>query len=137
MTKTTETPQVASARPRRQPLGQRNRLDVKNKEAGYIYRIVNDDGDRINELAEQGYEIVPKDKAGVIGSKRVDTASAPGSTSYISVGQGTKAVLMRIREDWNKEDQAFKQRQIDEIEQTMKSEKADYGSIKQESKFRE
>jgi hypothetical protein len=124
------TPQVASARPRRQPLGVRNRLNVKNKEPGFMYRIVNDVDDRIPELMEQGYEIVPQAKVGAISDRRVDLPSAPGSASYLSVGQGTKAVVMRQKEEYYKEDQAIKQRQIDEIEQTMKRENADYGTIK-------
>ena len=125
-----KTPQEASARPRRQPLGVRNRLNVKNKEEGYMYRIVNDVDDRISQLLEQGYEIVPQAKVGAVGDKRVDLPSAPGSASYLSVGQGTKAVVMRQREDYYKEDQAVKQRQIDEIEQTMKRQNSDYGTIK-------
>ena len=125
---------VASARPRRTPLAARNRLSVRNLEPGYHYRVVNanleTDPDRVNAFIEQGYEIVPRDKAGQIGDKRVDTASALGSTSEISVGQGTKAILMRIKDEWYKEDQDAKQRQIDEMESTMRSEKADYGDLK-------
>jgi hypothetical protein len=124
------TPPVASARPRRTPLTTRNRLSVKNKEAGYVYRVVNDVDDRIGTLQEQGYEIVPAEKSGMIGDKRVDNITAPGSSSYLSVGQGTKAVLMRIREDWFKEDQAFKQKMVDDTEQTMKRSGSDYGQIK-------
>lgn len=116
------TPQpVASARPRRTPLSTRNRLDVKNKEPGYVYRIVNDVEDRISRLQEQGYEIVPADKTGMVGDKRVDNISAPGSSSYVSVGQGVKAVVMRQREEFYKEDQAIKQQHVDDSEQTMKT----------------
>jgi len=116
------TPQpVASARPRRTPLSVRNRLDVKNKEPGYVYRIVNDVEDRIQLMQEQGYEIVPASEAGMVGDKRVDNISAPGSSSYISVGQGVKAVVMRQREEFYKEDQAIKQQQVDNSEQTMKT----------------
>lgn len=116
------TPQtVASARPRRTPLSARNRLDVKNKEAGYVYRIVNDVEDRVERLTEQGYEIVSAKDAGMVGDKRIDTISAPGSSSYVSVGQGMKAVVMRQREEFFKEDQAIKQQQVDDSEQTMKT----------------
>ena len=120
MTRTKETPQEASARPRRAPLEGRNRLKVRNKEAGYFYRIVNDIDDNILNLQERGYEIVPQEKAGMIGDKRVDNPSSPGSSSYLSVGQGTKAVLMRIKQEYYEEDQAAKQAKIDEVEQSMK-----------------
>lgn len=114
------TPEVASARPRRVPVEGRNRLLIRNKEPGFVYRIVNDVEDRVLEFQERGYEIVPQDKLGRVGDKRVDTTSSPGSSSYLSVGQGTKAVVMRIKEDWYKEDQAVKQQRVDDTEQTMK-----------------
>jgi len=120
--------EVASARPRRTPVNERNRLSVRNRKDGYHYRIVNDVEDRIQQLLEAGYEVVPADEAGKIGDKRVDNPSAPGSSSQISVGQGVKAVLMRQRIDWYKEDQAAKQAQIDELEGTMNS-SGDYGKV--------
>ena len=132
----TANSQVASApveRPRRTPLSGRSRVAVRNKEAGYHYRVVNanldTDPERIQTFLEQGYEIVPAVKAGQVGDKRVDDPSSLGSSSQISVGQGTKAIVMRIREDWYKEDQATKQAEIDALEATMKPANADYGSI--------
>ena len=122
--------QEASARPRRTPVATRNRLFVRNKEPGYVYRIVNDVDDNIQIRQDQGYEIVPADKIGRVGDKRVDTASAPGSSSYIPVGQGTKAVVMRIKEEYYKEDQAAKQAELEELEESMKTRNADYGNFK-------
>lgn len=118
--KSTPTPE-ASARPRRTPLSQRNRLTVKNKDPGFVYRIVNDVDDRVEELLERGYELVPQAKVGRVGDKRVDDPTAPGSSSSISVGQGTKAVVMRIRDEYYAEDQTYKQKLVDDTEQTMKS----------------
>lgn len=136
MSRTANSP--AQARPTRTPLNSRQRLSVRNREAGYVYRIVNanleDDPDRVARFMEAGYELVPKDKGGSVGDAKVDNPTSLGSASEISVGQGTKAVLMRIREDWYKEDQAAKQREIDEIERTMKQGKADYGTFTQEVK---
>ena len=123
---------VASARPRRSPLAVRNRLSVKNKEDGYVYRIVNDVETRVQELQEQGYEIVPADKVGMVGDKRVGAVSPVGSSSHISVGQGVHAVVMRQKNDFYKEDQEIKQRQISEIEETtLRNAKraSDYGDI--------
>lgn len=125
--------QSASARPRRSPLSSRNRLSIKNKEPGYVYRIVNDVDDRVALLQEQGYEICTKESVGAIGDKRIDNASSLGSNSVISVGQGVKAVVMRQKEEYYKEDQALKQAEIDELELTMGKDKSDYGSVRVET----
>lgn len=129
----TSTPQVASARPRRSSLEQRNRLSVKNKEEGFVYRIVNDVDDRVAQLQEQGYELCSKESVGAVGDKRVDNTSSLGSAAHFSVGQGTKAVVMKIPKDWYDEDQALKQQKADDLEQTMKDDArkaASYGSLK-------
>jgi hypothetical protein len=131
MTKQTSPTQV---RPSRVPLSGRNRLAVKNKEEGYVYRYVNanleNDPDRVERMQAAGYEIVPQAVAGKLGDSRVDNATPIGSSASIAVGQGTRAILMRIRQDWYKEDQNTKQHEIDAIEQTMRSEsKADYGKL--------
>jgi len=126
------TPSVASARPRRTPLEKRNRLSVRNKEDGFFYRIVNDAEDRVERLKEQGYEVCTAEQTGMIGDKRVDNASFVGSAAHFSVGQGTKAVVMRIPKDWHDEDNSMKQQEVDRLESTMKSDArktADYGGI--------
>ena len=122
-------PQGASARPRRASLSQRNRLAIKNKEPGYVYRIVNDVDDRVAQLQELGYEICTKESVGGVGDRRVDNTSPLGSSSVISVGQGVKAVVMRQKEEYYKEDQAAKQAEIDALELTMSKEKSDYGKV--------
>ena len=126
------TPTVASARPHRTPVGQRNRLAIKNKEDGYTYRIVNDVDDRVEQLQGRGYELCTNEHVGAIGNKRVDNTSSLGSTAHFSVGQGTKAVVMRIPNDWYKEDQDVKQAELDAVEATMKADArraADYGKL--------
>ena len=134
MARTATQPQEASAeRPRRTPLGKRNRLMVQNKEPGYHYRIVNDEDDRVTQLQENGWELAPNAKVGALGDRRVDNASSLGSQPYISVGKGVKATVMRIKEEWYKEDQAVKQAEINELEETMRQEakkKSDYGDLR-------
>jgi hypothetical protein len=93
---------------------------------------VNDIDDRVELLKERGWEVVPNAKVGAVGDRRVDNASAMGSSSHISVGAGVKAVVMRISEEWYKEDQSVKQAEIDALEATMRSDAkrtADYGSL--------
>jgi len=115
-----------SGRVRRTPLVRRNRLDVKNQEAGYKYRIVNDVDDRIELLQEQGYEIVPN---AAVGDKRVGQPKSLGSASSVSVGGGTQAIVMRQKLEWYEEDQRVKQGKLLELEQTMKQGAGDYGKI--------
>ena len=121
MARTPSTPE-ASARPRRTPLSVRNRLSVKNKEAGYVYRVVNDIDDRVSQLQEQGYELVDKASLGAIGDKRVDNTASIGSIAHFSVGQGMKAVVMRQKLDYYNEDKAIKEQQVDEIDAAMQQE---------------
>lgn len=125
------------ARPRgrpantRTPIGRRNILTVSGKEPGFVYRIVNNSGDRVQMFEEAGYVIEQADKI-VVGDKRVNRASATGSAAEVSVGNGEKALVMKIREDWYKDDQEAKQKQVDLTEAGMlKSARNgnDYGKI--------
>lgn len=111
-----------SGRVRRTPIETRNRLDIKVRDPNYVYRVVNIVNDRVEQLQAQGYEIDPDNNK--VGDKRVDAASSLGSVAEISVGQGTKAVIMRQHKDYYKEDQDAKQAQIDELESSMKSDAA-------------
>lgn len=130
------TPVVKKERVKRAPInGKRSILNVRGKEPGYEYRIVNDVDSRINEFLERGYEVVT-DSSISVGDKRVNKPSQAGSAVEISVGQGTKAFLMRIPKEYYDEDQREKQKQINLIEGQMKAEAnkdGNYGSIKIES----
>jgi len=123
----------SSERPRRSPLAQRNRLSVRDRDPNYHYRLVNvnldNDPDRVENLIEQGYEIVPAKRVGQTGDSKVDNPSPLGSAGQISVGQGTKAVWMRIPKEYFQEDQALKQAEVDATEQRSKKQGADYGSV--------
>lgn len=119
-------------RTQRTPLANRSVLGIKGKEPGYVYRIVNDTGDRIASFQEQGYEIVT-DSSITIGDRRVGRASADGSPVQVAVGNGIDGYLMRIKEEYYKEDQAYKEQKLAELEQSMKKEAneiADYGRLK-------
>lgn len=124
-----------SGRPTRTPMGRRNVLTVKGKDSNYHYRIVNDIDDRIAEFQEAGYELVA-DETVTVGDKRVDKASSPGSVKHISVGQGTKAYVMRIKKEWYEEDQAAKLAHVADIERSTKEKALDghYGELTIERK---
>jgi hypothetical protein len=117
-------------RTQRSPIGRRNVLTVSGKEAGYEYRIVNDSKDRVQEFLDAGYELVAEDSIKV-GDKRVNAASAEGTVSQLSVGQGLKAFVMRIKKEWFDEDQKAKQTQVNEVEAATKAKALDgtYGKL--------
>lgn len=98
---------------RRKALSKSDRLSVKDQDPNYRYRVVNVDGNRVEEFIERGYEIVHTK----IGDGRVDAATPLGS--QFTVGPTLKAVVMRQRKDWYEEDQAIKQADIDEKENAM------------------
>lgn len=112
----------ASARPRRSSLVRRNRLSLSEQDPNYHYRIVNDVDDRIERLQEIGYELAPKERVGAVGNKRVDDGSSLGSVAHFSVGQGTRAVVMRIPKEYALQDAKAKLEDIAATESTMKAE---------------
>lgn len=119
-----------AGRVRRSPVGQRNVLTVAGKEAGYEYRFVNDSGDRVQEFLDNGWEIV-KSNSVRVGDKRLGNTSTEGTPAKASVGGGMHAYVLRIREDWYKEDQAAKQAQVNATEAATREEALDgtYGKL--------
>ena len=129
ITKGERTPQRVRVNGKRRP------LSTMNLDPEFHHRVVNDveDGQRIQEFLAAGYEIVSS-KDAQVGEKSIAKAGEvrEGTPVKISVGQGTKAYLMRIKKDWYQEDQAAKQRELDEKEATLKPE-GTYGKIDMES----
>ena len=119
-------------KPRRLSInGTRNVLTVSGKDPGFEYRVVNDDGDRVSQFEDMGYEVV-KDSSIKVGDRRIANPTKEGSPVQISVGGGQKAYLMRIRKDWYEEAQEDKAKQVDEMEKGMLKDtknSADYDNI--------
>ncbi len=128
----------ASARIKRTPVNGRNILTVTGKEPGYVYRVVNMTGDRVQQFLDAGYEVVNASDVRV-GDRRVDSATPEGSMAQVVVNknEGQKAVVMRIKEEWYKEDQALKAAEVSRLEQSItetlsgknKDSPVDYGKI--------
>ena len=137
MTEMHEAKKSADAKARiRTPLGaKRDILSVQNPEEGYVYRIVNDTPGRINRFKEAGYELVEDAQ---LGTSHVDGNQASQGIVSKYVGKGVTAVVMRQRDEFYKEDQAEKQRKIDELENSMRKKKVNpnestdgtYGEVK-------
>lgn len=119
-----------AGRVRRTPVGRRNVLTVTGTEPGYHYRVVNDVGGNVQRFLDAGYEFVDASKV-TIGDTRIGTPSATGSKAEAHVGGGTKAFIMRQKEEFYKEDQAAKQAHNDAIEAATKEKALDgnYGKL--------
>lgn len=130
-----EAGKTASARPRRTPIGARNVLKVTGKDPDFEYRIVNDEGDRVEQFRAAGYETVSA-ATHQIGDRRINAPTTEGSIATASVGGGTKAVLMRIPKEWYEEDQKAKQDAINELEAATREDalKGTYGKFDIERK---
>lgn len=110
----------ATGRPtRRIPVsGYRDILSVDGKEDGFVYRWVNDIDNRIQRFQQGGYELVDHDVE--VGQRTVDNPGKYGSVVSKDVGKGRTAYLMRIPEEFYKEDQQAKQREVKRTEDDMK-----------------
>lgn len=119
-----------SGRPQRVPVGTRNVLKVQGKDPAYEYRFINDSGDRVAEFLDAGYVIESADAVRV-GDKRTGKATPEGSLAQYSVGQGQKALLVKIKKEWYDEDQAKKQQRVAEQERATKDKALDgtYGKL--------
>ena len=118
-----------AARITRVPVTERNVLSVKGKEPGFHYRIVNDTGDRVQQLIDAGYEIVEASSV-QIGDKRISSVAPEGSKAQVSVGGGVKGFVMRQKQEWYDEDQAAKQARVDQQEESIKQIPGFTGSVR-------
>lgn len=109
--------------------GNRDILTVNGKEPGFVYRWVLDTGNRIVRFKKAGYELVTHEVT--VGDARAATPEGLGSVVEALSGNGNnKLVLMRIREDYYKEDQDAKENEIQALEMSMgKNVDGSYGKI--------
>jgi len=109
----------------------RNTLTFNKRDPNFVYRVANDADGRMQYLEDIGYEVVHDDEQ--LGDPTADSAAAMGSAVSKPVGGGVMGVLMRIKKEWYDEDQARKQKRVDDSEETLRqAPKADgrYGSVK-------
>jgi hypothetical protein len=107
------------SRPKRTSIaGNRLKLNVRGKEPGFHYCIVNDTDDRIQQFTDRGYEIVTDNNV-VVGDKRIANPTKEGSPKQMSVGGGIKAYVMRIKNEWYDEDQAAKNSEVNKTEEAL------------------
>lgn len=110
---------TTSKRPQRAKVnGVRSVLNVTGKDPDYVYRVVNDVGDRVALMQERGYEPVT-DPTIKIGERRIVNPTQQGTVVSASVGGGIKGVLMRTPKEFFDEDQQAKQTEINRTEGAM------------------
>lgn len=115
-------------RPKRTPLGARNRLTFDKQDPNFVYRVINDQDDRLKQAQEAGYEFVVSDQQ--LGDKRVAEGGKVDSRVSKPVGNGVRGYLMRIPREFYEEDQQAKAERINDSEKAMKPNKAkhEYGA---------
>lgn len=114
-----------AGRKERLPLGiKRSKMAVKDKQDGYVYRWINDTVGRIQDAQNGGYEFVANAVVGEgditnrnqsVGSDRVSRIVGKDDN-----GNPTTAYLMRIKQEWYKEDQGNKQKVLDDLDAALK-----------------
>lgn len=120
--------------PKRIPVsGNRDILTVDGKEEGFVYRWVLALQGRIEKFKRGGWEVVTHEVS--VGDARAATPSALGTPVEATSGGDRKLILMRIPEQYYKEDQDSKEAGIKAIEESMgKNVDGSYGSVKIERK---
>ena len=120
----------------RVPIGaSRDLTAVRDTPKDYKDRWVNDEPGRIERFQQAGYELV---ESAQVGDSHVDGTHSESGLVSRDMGKGTTAYLMRQRRDYFEQDQAEKQRRIDEHENTMRRKKTNpnestdghYGEVK-------
>lgn len=107
---------------RRIPVGSKNVMNVPQI-PGYKTRWVNDvrEGQRMTTFTDAGYEFVMKGETDTSGLSIQAGADTPvGTPISKNVGGGVKAFLMKQREEFYNEDQQAKQRNIDQLENSIR-----------------
>jgi hypothetical protein len=101
---------------KRVPLHKQNRIGIR-KEPGYHYHLGNDEGDRIDNMREAGYDFVESEARE--GKKDASDEKQFGRHACQNVGNGVKGYYMRIpQEEWE-EDQQDRQLEVDRIEKAI------------------
>lgn len=124
-----ESTREESGRSKRVPLGvARSKLSVPTRQ-GYVRRWINDTEGRLINATEGGYEYA-QDKSLQIGSPDIDNENrdlGARVSRVVDKSTGQKAYLMEIKEDFYKEDQQLKAKDLDETDKLIK-----YGKIADE-----
>lgn len=126
-------PSNRSGRVRRSSVNSgRDRLNVSGSpDPNYVYRTVNDEGSRIEEMKSFGYDIVENEDVNYSSANKIGVGKA--RTVVVDRRTGKKGVLMRQPKEYHDEDAAAKEALLKEKEKSMfrllKTEDGRYGEV--------
>jgi len=113
--------QVETLQRTRIPIGtNRDVTAVRDTPDGYKDRWVNDNPGRIEKFKQAGYELVASAQ---VGDSAVDGTHSEGGVVSRDMGNGVTAYLMRQRREYFDEDQAAKQRLVNQTEENLRRKK--------------
>lgn len=116
-----------ASRPKRIPVGTRNRFEVVNKDPDFEYRVVTDRDNRIQMFLDAGYEVAPASESAQIALSRVDAAQPEGKHS-LAIGGGQTGILMRIPKEYYEEDQKAKLEVNKKLVESIEKPEGSYGN---------
>jgi hypothetical protein len=136
--------EVKEGRRERVPFSaQRKRLQVDTSFPGYHIRWFNDQDDRLTRAEEAGYQYVDRKEVGRVGDKDISNGNTDVNSRVSRVvgraanNQPIRAYLMKIKDEWHKDDQVKKEevnRRVDDAIRAGKAGGADvknaYGEVK-------
>ncbi len=125
-------------RKNRVPLGvPRNKMSAKAP-TGYVGRWMNDEGNRLADAKEGGWEFsLVKSKTGE-GAESTDTDLGQYTSMLVGTKEGggpLRAYWMIIHKEWYEQDQAEKMKPVDEIEKAIKGGKFDPSGASREGQY--
>lgn len=99
----------------------------------YVYRVANEEGNRIEELKSYGFEVDQDQNVNFQSGNAIKTGSA--HSVIVDKRTGKKGVLMRQPREFHEEDKKAKAALIDKTEESMfrklKTEEGRYGEVEQ------
>lgn len=122
--------QGPEGRPKRVPMdGSQDVLVVEGKDPDYVYRMVNDIGNRIQRFEAAWWEFANGDEL-ISGGDSVGTSDQTRKGK--DVGKGVRSYLMKIKKEYFEEDTNRRQGKITQAESAIFNPNFDgkYGSIK-------
>jgi len=90
----------------------------KLDEANYAYRLVNDANGRVQQLEAQDWDMATDEKDALVGSTGAGSVQSKHA-GHIE-GKAFNAVLMRKPRKFHEEDQAAKQKPLDEMDEAIR-----------------
>ncbi len=112
-----------SQRKKRTPLGAPSYKLAVEERPGYVRRWINDAGNRLNDAREGGYEFASDVNVGT-GSEDGNTDIGSRVSRVVGKhedGSPMRAYLMEIPKEYYEEDQAEKQKHVDQIDDMIRN----------------